>query len=219
MWFVATLPWAPCGHDFGRLACVDCIFLGPLAFDERRQPKHPSVAHGSHGLDGWQRETTGRVVTRATTAVRTTRNETSGCVRTVARAGSAPETGNRRFHVRTRHSSRLRLRYGVRFALSNQRVLGFARACSYEGCRLATIRFAWSPILVGLRREICPAARWEARTRRWVMSARDAEKFLLAAQARLDFCRSAARIEIDGAVWRVGFARNAPYRESDVVRT
>ena len=52
---------------------------------------------------------------------------------------------------------------------------------------MPVVRFAWSPMLVDLRREVCPSARWQKRGRHWVMSETDAQAFIRAAQARLDF--------------------------------
>ena len=75
---------------------------------------------------------------------------------------------------------------------------------------MASIRFAWSSLLVELRRELCPAARWERRARQWIMADGDAQTFLRAAHARLEFARSSARIEVNHVVWLVGFAQGAP---------
>jgi len=77
---------------------------------------------------------------------------------------------------------------------------------------MATVKFAWSPVLVDLRREICPAARWEKQGRQWQMTDDAAAAFLNAAQARLDFARSSAEIRVNGAAWLVGFATGAPCR-------
>ena len=82
---------------------------------------------------------------------------------------------------------------------------------------LATVRFAWSPALVALRREACPRARWEKSARQWIMSDQDAQAFLRAAHARLEFSLSSARIEIDNVVWIVGFAQGAPCPEAVVM--
>jgi hypothetical protein len=46
--------------------------------------------------------------------------------------------------------------------------------------------------------------------RHWVMSETDAQAFIRAAQARLDFQRSHAQISVDGTIWLVGFVRGAP---------
>ena len=77
---------------------------------------------------------------------------------------------------------------------------------------MATVEFAWSPILVGLRREVCPNARWNARGRQWFMSDDDAQRFVQAAHRRLNFVKGQAQINIDGVVWMIGFVRGAPYR-------
>ena len=65
-------------------------------------------------------------------------------------------------------------------------------------------------MLVDLRREVCPSARWQKRGRHWVMSETDAQAFIRAAQARLDFQRSHAQISVGGTIWVVGFVRDAP---------
>jgi hypothetical protein len=44
------------------------------------------------------------------------------------------------------------------------------------------------------------------------MSDAEAEMFLRAAQARLDFQRSQAEIRVDDVTWIVGFVRGAPCR-------
>jgi hypothetical protein len=40
----------------------------------------------------------------------------------------------------------------------------------------------------------------------------EAETFVRAAQARLDFSKSQAQIRVDNVIWVVGFVRGAPYR-------
>ena len=77
---------------------------------------------------------------------------------------------------------------------------------------MASIRFAWNPVLVDVRREVCPRAQWQKAARRWIMSDAEAEMFLRAAQARLDFQRSQAEIRVDDVTWIVGFVRGAPCR-------
>jgi hypothetical protein len=77
---------------------------------------------------------------------------------------------------------------------------------------MVSVRFAWSPLLVDLRREVCPKAQWQKQGRQWLMSDSDATNFVGAAQARLDYSRSQAEIRIDGTTWVVGFVRGAPYR-------
>ena len=81
---------------------------------------------------------------------------------------------------------------------------------------MASIRFAWNPVLVELRREVCPRAQWQNAARQWIMSDADAELFLRAAQARLDFQRSQAEIHVDEVTWIVGFVRGAPCRVADI---
>jgi hypothetical protein len=83
---------------------------------------------------------------------------------------------------------------------------------------LATVRFIWNPVLVELRREVCPRAQWRKQGRQWVMSDSEATSFVHAAQTRLDFCRSQAQICVDGTTWVVGVVRGAPYRLSSPPR-
>ena len=82
---------------------------------------------------------------------------------------------------------------------------------------MPTIRFAWNPILIDLRREVCPGARWHRQGRHWIMSDAEAQTFVRAAQARLDFQRSQAQIRIDDVTWVFGFVRGAPYPLGDTV--
>jgi hypothetical protein len=82
---------------------------------------------------------------------------------------------------------------------------------------MPTIRFAWNPILVSLRREVCPGARWHRQGRHWLMSDVEAQTFVRAAQARLDFQRSQAQIRLDDVTWVFGFVRGAPYPLGDTV--
>ena len=73
------------------------------------------------------------------------------------------------------------------------------------------IRLAWNPLLVDLRREVCPGARWQKQRRCWMMSDDEAQRFVRAAQARLDFQKSQALLRIDDITWVFGFVRGAPY--------
>lgn len=79
---------------------------------------------------------------------------------------------------------------------------------------MLTVRFAWSPVLVDLRREVCPTARWQKQGRQWLMSDAEAQAFVNAAHCRLDFQRTHAQILVDGVTWVIGFVRGAPYRVS-----
>jgi hypothetical protein len=79
---------------------------------------------------------------------------------------------------------------------------------------VASVRFPWSPLLVDIRREICPEARWQKRGRQWIMSETDARAFLRTAQVRLDHRRAHIQISVDDTVWIVGFIRGAPYQLS-----
>jgi len=76
------------------------------------------------------------------------------------------------------------------------------------------VHFCWNPLLVDLRREVCPAARWEKNKQRWFMNDAEAGTFLRAAHARLDLAKSKAEIDVDNVRWVVGFVQGAPYRES-----
>src|SRR6185437_3757703 len=82
--------------------------------------------------------------------------------------------------------------------------------------QMRCVRFHWNPVLIDLRREVCPAARWQRQGREWLMSDADADAFIRAAQARLDFERQHAQICIDDVKWVVGFAQGAPYRLSPI---
>jgi len=66
---------------------------------------------------------------------------------------------------------------------------------------------------VDIRREICPKARWQKQGRQWIMSEADAQAFLCAVQARLDYQRTHMQICVDDAIWIVGFVRGAPYQQ------
>jgi hypothetical protein len=58
---------------------------------------------------------------------------------------------------------------------------------------MAIVRFNWSPTLVDVRREVCPAARFEKGKRQWIMNDTDASRFLRAAHSRLEFTKCQAR--------------------------
>jgi len=75
---------------------------------------------------------------------------------------------------------------------------------------MPTVRFSWNPQLVDVRRTACPAARWDKAARSWTMTAAEADAFLAACHARLDFARMHAEIVVDTARWRVGFVQGAP---------
>lgn len=66
--------------------------------------------------------------------------------------------------------------------------------------------------LVSVRRKLCPRARWDRARRVWTMTRDKAQAFLAAGHARLDYCRSAVTIAIDGELWLIGFAEDAPKR-------
>ena len=76
---------------------------------------------------------------------------------------------------------------------------------------MAAVRFAWSPALVELRRQVCPNARWEKHSRQWLMQHDDAQSFMRAAQAVLEYQKWHTQIVVDDTVWIVGFVKGAPY--------
>ncbi len=67
-------------------------------------------------------------------------------------------------------------------------------------------------MLVAIRREVCPTARWHKQDRYWDMHADDARLFLDVAHARLEFAKRHAQVSVDNVVWVVGFVQGAPYR-------
>jgi len=77
---------------------------------------------------------------------------------------------------------------------------------------LASVRFDWNPILVDLRREVCPKARWHKQGRHWAMHSEDAQVFLDSAHRRLELSKRHAQVQVDDVTWVVGFVRGAPYR-------
>jgi hypothetical protein len=77
---------------------------------------------------------------------------------------------------------------------------------------LAAVRFAWSPALVELRRQVCPNARWQKYSRQWLMQDDEAQSFMRAAQAALEYQKWHTQITVDDTVWIVGFVQGAPYR-------
>ena len=77
---------------------------------------------------------------------------------------------------------------------------------------MASVRFAWSPALVELRRQVCPSARWQKSDRRWLMRDDEALSFVQAAQAMLEYRRMHTAICVDDVTWVVGFVQGAPYR-------
>ena len=46
------------------------------------------------------------------------------------------------------------------------------------------VRFAWNPVLIEIRRECCPRARWDAARRAWMMTPDEAEAFMARAAER-----------------------------------
>ena len=80
---------------------------------------------------------------------------------------------------------------------------------------MPSIRFVWNPTLVDLRREVCHGARWQKQGRQWIMSDLEAQGFLRAAQARLEFQKAHAHIRVDEVTWVIGFVRDAPFPLAD----
>ena len=78
---------------------------------------------------------------------------------------------------------------------------------------MAAVRFAWSPALVELRRQVCPNARWQKPSRQW-MQDDEAQSFMRAAQAALEYQKWHTQITVDDTVWIVGFVQGAPYRRT-----
>ena len=62
---------------------------------------------------------------------------------------------------------------------------------------MTSVRFAWNPMLVDLRREICPRAQWQKNGRQWIMSDTEADTFVRAAQARLNRSRHSCAARCD----------------------
>ena len=79
---------------------------------------------------------------------------------------------------------------------------------------MPTVRFPFDAQLVSVRRDVCPGARWDRVQRVWTMSRAEAEIFLAASHARLEYCRSTARIMIDDELWVIGFVQGAPRRQA-----
>ena len=79
---------------------------------------------------------------------------------------------------------------------------------------MAAVRFAWSPVLVELRRQVCPNARWQKQGRQWLMQDDEAQSFMRAAQSALDYQKWQTQITVDDTVWIVGFVQGAPYRRT-----
>ena len=75
---------------------------------------------------------------------------------------------------------------------------------------MALVRFGWNPILVELRRQVCPNAHWQKRSRQWLMQDEEAEAFLQAAHSTLGYQKWQTRIVVDDDIWMVGFVRGAP---------
>jgi len=76
--------------------------------------------------------------------------------------------------------------------------------------RMPTVRFAWSPILVAVRREACPRALWDRDQRAWTMTPAEANLFVQASHRRLAFARDSGEILVGKVRWIVGDVRGAP---------
>ncbi len=70
---------------------------------------------------------------------------------------------------------------------------------------MPTVRFQWDAAIIDVRRQVCPQARWDKRTRAWLMTAADADAFLAAVHARQNFARRSSQIAVDDERWMVGF--------------
>ena len=92
--------------------------------------------------------------------------------------------------------------------------LRFNKVRSDRRDEVAAVRFAWSPVLVELRRQVCPNARWQKHSRQWLMQDDEAQSFMRAAQAALEYQKWHTQITIDDTVWIVGFVQGAPYRRT-----
>jgi hypothetical protein len=90
--------------------------------------------------------------------------------------------------------------------------LRFNQVHSNRRDEVAAVRFAWSPALVELRRQVCPNARWQKHSREWLMQDDEAQSFMRAAQAALEYQKWHTQITVDDTVWIVGFVQGAPYR-------
>jgi len=90
--------------------------------------------------------------------------------------------------------------------------LRFNKVRSNGRDEVAAVRFAWSPALVELRRQVCPNARWQKHRRQWLMQDDEAQSFMRAAQAALEYQKWHTQITVDETVWIVGFVQGAPYR-------
>jgi hypothetical protein len=63
----------------------------------------------------------------------------------------------------------------------------------------------------GCTKSAAAGARWQKQGRCWIMNDAEAQRFVRAAQARLDLQRSHAQLRIDDVTWVFGFVRGAPY--------
>ena len=77
---------------------------------------------------------------------------------------------------------------------------------------MAVVRFSWDTLLVGVRREVCPRAKWDKAARAWSMTVAEAEAFIAAGHARLVFARYFMEVTIDADRWIIGFVEGAPKR-------
>jgi hypothetical protein len=77
---------------------------------------------------------------------------------------------------------------------------------------MPTVRFTWDALLVEIRRQACPQAKWDKATRSWVMTSQDATGFIAAAHDRLCFARVSGTVAVDAETWQIGFIQGAPCR-------
>jgi hypothetical protein len=84
---------------------------------------------------------------------------------------------------------------------------------------MPVVSFPWDAQLVVIRGEAVPRAQWDKAARAWSMTPAEAEAFLQAAQARMEFARVQCTVAVDQAVWVLGFAHGTPYRRDATGRT
>jgi hypothetical protein len=76
------------------------------------------------------------------------------------------------------------------------------------------VKFPWDALLISIRRDVCPRARWQKTSRGWVMTDLEAETFLQAAQALMYSARVTCNVTVGSTVWVLGFAMGTPYRRN-----
>jgi hypothetical protein len=74
------------------------------------------------------------------------------------------------------------------------------------------VLFFWDPLLISLRRDVCPNAKWDKPRKQWLMAPEDAERFRDAAHRLLDGTRRHAVLQIGDEQWMIGFRQGAPFK-------